>query len=62
MTCMGLGRRKEYLEAIKRSPIGKFYVIFIDAVYNAIEPSARIQPALHLKYHFRPTLDADTRL
>ena len=44
MICMGSGRRKEYLAAIKRSPIGKFYVIFIGSIYNAIEPFARIQP------------------
>ena len=44
MTCMGSGRRKEYLAAIKRSPIGKFYVIIIESIYNAIEPFARIQP------------------
>ena len=41
---MGSGRRKEYLAAIKRSPIGKFYVIFIDSINNAIEPFAWIQP------------------
>jgi len=44
MTYMGSDRRKEYLAAIKRSPMGKFYVIFIDSIYNAIEPFAWIQP------------------
>jgi outer membrane lipopolysaccharide assembly protein LptE/RlpB len=44
MTCTGLGRQMEYLAAIRRRPITKFYVIFMDTNYNAIEPFARIQP------------------
>lgn len=44
MTCMGSGRRKRYLAAIRRCPITKFYVIFMDANYNAIESFARIRP------------------
>ena len=54
---MGSGRRKEYLAAIRRYPIRKFYVIFINAIYNDIEPSVRIQPktiSINRAYRERP--------
>ena len=37
MIYMDSGRRKEYLAGIKMYPIRQFYVIFADAINNAIE-------------------------
>lgn len=57
MTCTGSGRQMEYLAAIRRHPIRKFYVIFINAINNAIEPSAMIQPkiiSINRAYRRRP--------
>ncbi len=54
---MDSGRRKRYLAAIRRCPITKFYVIFMDANYNAIEPLAWIQPktiSINRAYRRRP--------
>ena len=48
MICMGSGRRKEYLAAIRRYPIRKFYVIFTDAINNDIEPSPGFNQKLYV--------------
>ena len=51
------GRRKEYLAAIRRHSNRKFYVIFTNAIYNAIEPFTRIEPktiSINRAYRERP--------
>jgi len=57
MICTGLGRRKEYLAGIRGHPIRKFYVIFINAFNNDIEPFAGVQPktiSINRAYRGRP--------
>ena len=48
MICMGSGRRKGYLAAIRRLSIREFYVIFTNAIYNAIEPFTGFNQKLYL--------------
>ena len=49
MIYMDSGRRKEYLAGIKMHPIRQFYVIFADAINNAIE-LIRPESAKNFKY------------